>query len=145
MTARSPHAVPNWVQAQAATDAKQYTQWLDVVDFEKLTVMLNAAIVGSPGDLLVTVEASIDGARELNLTNGPTGLISGDYDKLIDKAGADAPVAVITVSAAPAFRVFSKSPEDGLRSIRLAYISSSTTPGSVEWIVDVGYVGIPRS
>ena len=145
MTARSPHAVPNWVQAQAATDSKQYTQWLDVIDFEKFTFMLNAVRVGSPGDLLVTIETSVDGFEELNLTNGPTGLISGDYDKIIDKAGTDAPVAVITVSAASAFRVFSKSPEDGLRSIRLAYISSSTVSGTTEWIVDVGYVGIPRS
>ncbi len=144
MTVHSPIADPNWVEADVLTDTnEQFTAWLDIHDLENFTVMLNAVMTDTPGDLTVTLEVSQDVASELN-ADTPSGVVTGDYDKIIDKAGVDSPVASILISGASAYRVFSVSAEDTIRSIRLGYKGAQTINGTHFWTVDAGYSGNPR-
>jgi|TARA_R110000824_G_scaffold30902_3_gene101098 hypothetical protein len=138
-------AVPNLVEAVSLVNTTElFTSWIDVHEFERTTFFLDAVRTGAPGDLTVTVEVSMDPASLLNKTTPESGLVSGDYDKLIDKAGADAPVPSIIVSAASAFRVFSFSPEDTIRSFRVGYVGAGISAGSATWAVSLSYAASAR-
>ena len=139
-------ADPNLIVAdELDNDVELFTAWIDIHEYERVTLFLKGVRTGAPGDLTFVVEVSMDPASKLNKTTPESGLVSGDYDKLIDKGGSGAPVSNIVMSGADGFRVVSFSPEDTIRTFRLGYKGETITDNTVTWTVDASYAGSARS
>lgn len=115
-----------------------YSSWVPVDIHELLTIYAEIAILaGTPGNLTLTLEVSPQSAEKMNDAATPAAeQFTFVYDKLINNAGVDAPVASHVFSAAGK-AMLSASAEDVIRSARVGYISAATTDGSNSWTLDV--------
>jgi len=112
--------------------------WIDVHDFEKLTLYLDAIKTSTPGNLTITVFVSPQAASILNLSE--TGELINTYDKLIDSTGVDSPVSTSAFSATGE-DILGFSQEDSIRSVKVRAASASTTDATKFWTLAGWLVG----